>query len=236
MSKRDYRIDREHREKKRKMKQKAILALAAIVLLATFTAVARASFTLSDGIDGYVYGNGMPAEGITVHVYNSLDQLEGYGVEPGDVQGVLGTDVTDASGFFHIAWLYAHGGTYKVVAETPVGDLVEYVVVNCGATTCVNFNFCEQSPGLTPGFWKNNLAVYLNIHNGNRGYSDPEGSPTVTKETMGAFFDSLAGTYDLDQLYRELCPQLDGKTSDIRDAAANIFNVAAGLSPGPPWA
>lgn len=92
------------------------------------------------------------------------------------------------------------------------------------------------APGLTPGFWKNNLAVYLGLANGKRGYSDPTGSPTVTKDTMGNFFDSLAGTYDLNQLYRNLCPQLDGTTAAIRDAAANVFNVAAGLSPGPPWA
>jgi hypothetical protein len=94
-------------------------------------------------------------------------------------------------------------------------------------------------PGLTPGFWKNNLAVYLGLANGNRGYSDPTGSPTVTKDTMGAFFTSLddtkGGPYDLMQLYRNLSPQLDGITPDIRNAAANIFNVAAGLSPGPPW-
>jgi hypothetical protein len=90
--------------------------------------------------------------------------------------------------------------------------------------------------GLTPGFWKNNLAVYLGLANGNRGYSNPTGSPTVTKDTMEDFFDGLAGTYDLNQLYRELCPQFDGTTAAIRDAAANVFNVAAGLPPGPPWA
>jgi len=97
----------------------------------------------------------------------------------------------------------------------------------------------EKEPGLTPGFWKNNLAVYLGLAKGNRGYSDPTGSPTVTKDTMGAFFagldDNLGGPYDLEQLYRNLCPQLDGITADIRDAAANVFNVEAGLSEGPPW-
>jgi hypothetical protein len=237
LSRRDYRIDIKYREKERRMKQKAILALAAIVLLATFTAVAHATYGITEGVDGYVYGDGMPAQGITVHVYNSLNQLEGYGVEPGNVQGQLGTDITDASGYFHIAWLKGEGNTYKVVAETPVGDIPLYVQVSCGQTTRFNFYFehCERSPGLTPGFWKNNLAVYLGLANGDRGYSDPTGSPTVTKDTMGAFFDSLAGTYDLNQLYRELCPQLDGTTADIRNAAANIFNVAAGLSPGPPW-
>jgi hypothetical protein len=119
--------------------------------------------------------------------------------------------------------------------------LVDWIDGNYGNNYChLPVEIYEQpppppSPGLTPGFWKNNLAVYLGLANGNRGYSDPTGSPTVTKDTMGDFFDSLAGTYDLNQLYRELCPQLDGTTADIRNAAANIFNVAAGLSPGPPW-
>jgi hypothetical protein len=118
-----------------------------------------------------------------------------------------------------------------------------------GQSPCVNLPtedtvFCSlkaglvcvpTGAGLTPGFWKNNLAVYLGLAKGNRGYSDPTGSPTVTKDTMEDFFDGLAGTYDLNQLYRELCPQLDGTTAAIRDAAANVFNVAAGLLPGPPW-
>lgn len=117
----------------------------------------------------------------------------------------------------------------------------DVVAVICMPSSCVQVSIveleipCEQPPGLTPGFWKNNLAVYLGLANGKRGYSDPTGSPTVTKDTMGDFFDSLAGTYDLNQLYRNLCPQLDGTTAAIRDAAANVFNVAAGLSPGPPW-
>ncbi len=225
--------------KERNMKQKAILAIATVVLLATFTAVAHATYTINEGVDGYVYGNGMPAEGIYVRVYNSTDQLEGYGVEPGPTQGLPGTDITDASGYFHIAWLSGLGNTYKVVAETPVGDLEQYVQVGCGSTVRLCFNFCYGEPGLTPGFWKNNLAVYLGLANGNRGYSDPTGSPTVTKDTMGDFFagldDTKGGPYDLMQLYRELCPQLDGITADIRNAAANIFNVEAGLSPGPPW-
>jgi hypothetical protein len=97
----------------------------------------------------------------------------------------------------------------------------------------------EGEPGLTPGFWKNNLAVYLHLAKGNRGYSNPEGATEVTKDTMGDFFaaldDTLAGPYDLMQLYRDLCPQLDGITAQIRNEAANIFNVAAGLAQGPPW-
>jgi hypothetical protein len=108
--------------------------------------------------------------------------------------------------------------------------MLALMIANVYADGC-----CGCAPGLTPGFWKNNLAVYLGLANGNRGYSDPTGSPTVTKDNMGAFFDSLAGTHDLNQLYRNLCPQLDGTTADIRNNAANIFNLAAGLAAGPPW-
>jgi hypothetical protein len=90
---------------------------------------------------------------------------------------------------------------------------------------------CHQSPGLTPGFWKNNLAVYLGIANGNRGYSDPTGATTVTKDSMGNFFASLAGTYNLYQLYAYLSYRGGGSAgATIRNDAANIFNEAAGLA------
>ena len=115
------------------------------------------------------------------------------------------------------------------------GQYIGVKLVNAGQDFLIKVQIPSRNPGLTPGFWKNNLAVYLKLANGNRGYSDPTGSPIVTKGTMADFFDSLAGKYDLQQLYRDLCPQLDGKTAQIRDKAANVFNVEAGLSPGPPW-
>jgi hypothetical protein len=87
-------------------------------------------------------------------------------------------------------------------------------------------------PGLTPGFWKNNLAVYLGYANGNRGYSDPTGALLVTKGTMAAFFDTFPHA-TLEKLYTDLTTM--GNNAAIRDAAANVLNVAAGLSPGPPW-
>jgi len=127
----------------------------------------------------------------------------------------------------------ANGGDFVSGPGETVAVLAD---VEGGQDLIIELTVPGLAPGLTPGFWKNNLAVYLGLAKGNRGYSDPTGSPTVTKDTMGDFFDSLAGTYDLNQLYRELCPQLDGTTAAIRDAAANVFNVAAGLSPGPPWA
>jgi hypothetical protein len=94
---------------------------------------------------------------------------------------------------------------------------------------------CHRSPGLTPGFWKNNLAVYLGIANGNRGYSDPTGALYVTKATMGAFFagldENLGGPYNLSELYDDLSYRGGGAAgAAIRNNAANIFNNAAGLA------
>jgi hypothetical protein len=139
------------------MKQKVALGLTALLLLATLAITAHASWTITEGVDGYVYGNGTPVQGIVVRVYNvTSGELEGYGVIPGapPTKGELGTDITDESGYFHIAWLYGYGVTYKVVAETPVGDIIEYVQVYCGSTTRVNFcyYYCY-----TIGYWKNHL-------------------------------------------------------------------------------
>jgi hypothetical protein len=138
------------------MRQK-LATLVAIFLAASLVITVKATYTLSDGIDGYVYGNGMPVEGITVYVYNSSDMLEGYSVEAGNTQGTLGTDVTDVNGYFHIAWLYAHGTTYKVVAVTPVGNLTQYTTVNCGSTVRLCFNYSYGGEPFTIGYWKNHL-------------------------------------------------------------------------------
>lgn len=137
------------------MRQKVALGLTALLLLATLTITAHASWTEYEGIDGYVYGYGTPVQGIVVRVYNvTSGELEGYGVIPGDppTKGELGTDITDENGYFHIAWLYGYGFTYKVVAETPVGDITQYVKVNCKATTRVNFCYHYY---YTIGYWKN---------------------------------------------------------------------------------
>ena len=151
--------------------------------------------------------------------------------------GYTETEITN------MGWTYTAAADAMYTAALTHGSFVptagEWKAVLCeaeeGQDFLIKIQIPNESPGLTPGFWKNNLAVYLGYANGNRGYSDPEGSPTVTKATMADFFDSLAGTYDLNQLYSDLCPQLTGTTAEIRNAAANIFNVEAGLAPGPPW-
>ncbi len=141
------------------MKQKLLAVLALFFVLSLVTTV-KAGYQFNDGVDGYVYCNGLPAEGITIHVYNAADALEGYGVNDDNSQGALGTDVTDANGYFHIAWLYAYSGTYKVVAETPVGDLIQYVIVDCGVTTRICFSYSCGGEPKTPGYWKNHPEAW----------------------------------------------------------------------------
>lgn len=121
----------------------------------------NASWTITEGVDGYVHRNETPVQGIVVRVHNiTTDMLEGYGVKDDDSQGMLGTDITDADGYFHIAWLYGYGVTYKVVAETPVGDIIQYVEVYCGSTTQVNFTYCYEAEPYTIGYWKNHPEAW----------------------------------------------------------------------------
>jgi hypothetical protein len=107
---------------------------------------------------------------------------------------------------------------------------------------------CCVGPGLSPGFWKHNLGVYLGEANGS--YSDPGvtglriaeapyylvgPSPPVTKYNMEAWFDALAGApwnVDLEQAYADLNTKGGGAAgAATRVAAANIFNYWADLYP-----
>ena len=82
--------------------------------------------------------------------------------------------------------------------------------------------------GLSPGFWKHNVGVYLGERRGS--YSDPEGSLVVSKDTMEAWLGSLG--LDLQALYDQLNTKGGGtEGAAIRVGAANIFNALAGLQP-----
>ena len=116
-----------------------MLLLLAISILSSANLV-QASYSANDGIDGYVYASGVGKPGLTVHVYRN-NQLEGYGFGHFGEAIWLGTDVTDANGFFRIAYLAAHGYTYRVEVLTEVGTLIQEGQVNCGATTHVRFDY-----------------------------------------------------------------------------------------------
>jgi hypothetical protein len=82
--------------------------------------------------------------------------------------------------------------------------------------------------GLSPGFWKHNVGVYLGERGGS--YSNPEGSSVVSKDTMGDWLASLG--LDLQALYDDLNTKGGGAAgAAIRVGAANIFNALAGLQP-----
>ena len=127
----------------------------------------------------------------------------------------------------------------KILVGTATVALLSLIVV-ASASACVG-------SGLSPGFWKHNLGVYLGEANG--AYSDPgitavrivEGgkpagpSPAVTKDNMDAWFAALAGApwnLDLAQLYEDLCTKGGGaEGAALRVAAANEFNYWADLYP-----
>ncbi len=133
--------------------------LMSVLLLFPVTAV-NASWSGLDGIDGYVYSGGVGVGGITIHVYRG-GLLEGYKYGHYGEPAWLGTDVTDANGYFHIAYLYAHGETYVVEAITPCGVLTQTVTVDCGNTVRVDFNCPPPGTG-TPGYWKNHPEAWPN--------------------------------------------------------------------------
>ena len=85
-------------------------------------------------------------------------------------------------------------------------------------------------PGLSPGFWKHNVGVYLGYANG--AYSDPGYPPPCpSKEGMAAFFAQW-DTSSLEDLYDDLSTRGGGAAgAATRVNAANVFNTAADLSP-----
>jgi hypothetical protein len=124
--------------------------------------------------------------------------------------------------------------------------LVGMMAVALVSLMAVNVYACV-GPGLSPGFWKHNLGVYLGEANGK--YSDPGvtairiaemGNPAgpsqaVTKDNMAWWFAQLAGApwnLDLEQLYEDLCTKGGGAAgAATRVGAANVFNYWADLYP-----
>jgi hypothetical protein len=92
---------------------------------------------------------------------------------------------------------------------------------------------CTPTPppcdgGLSPGFWKHNLAVYFGDSTGS--YSDPVGATNVDKDSMGTWLAGLS--VDLGQLYIDLSTKGGGAAgAATRVDAANILNDLAGLGP-----
>lgn len=60
------------------MRQKMILVLVVLLMLTVLLSSAYASWSINEGIDGYVYRCGTPVEGMIVQVYDSSGSLVGY--------------------------------------------------------------------------------------------------------------------------------------------------------------
>ena len=100
---------------------------------------------------------------------------------------------------------------------------------------------CTGCPGLTPGFWKHNLKVYLtsvwdeDLTNG--AYSaayDLKMSDIGMGQLLGQIRDAfgLDPSYSLQTLAEELLAALEGPGNSMdRTNAANWFNWFMGLTP-----
>jgi len=173
-----------------------------------------------------------------------------------------GVDISQAiwyfvnGGSFPIASLQADGYPFAIpsaLAEAMVADAEangvgfipgpgQIVAVICDPTdAAVQDTIIEltvpgerQGPGLTPGFWKHNVGVYLtaqsydDVHV-NGAYSNPTGSTIVTKDTMATFLSAWTNA-ELYDLWLDMSTIGGGAAgAATRNNAANVFNEAAGL-------
>jgi len=138
----------------------SLLVIALLAISLSAIAPVMAGDTINEGVNGTVYENGVPVAGITIHVYReSTGQLEGYGVNDDNTKGLLGTDVTDENGYYHIAWLWT-GVTYVVEAVTPCGTFTEeFTLSSCGETAQVDFCYTCVEPR-TVGYWKTHPCMW----------------------------------------------------------------------------
>lgn len=133
-----------------------------------------------------------------------------------------GWTFTAAAGAMYTAAL-AHG-----TFDPSAGDWVGVRLVTSGQDLLIKIQL-PLSPGLTPGFWKHNVGVFLELANG--AYSDPVGATTVTKATMGAWLDAGWTNAELLALYNAMSTIGGGAAgAATRNNAANVFNEAAGLA------
>ena len=167
------------------------------------------------------------------------------GVSSGDIAARYGLDPNyhpaDALAMYNAANTAAGAafvpGTGQLVA-------VEVVTVGDAQDLIIELTIPSQGgPGLTPGFWKHNVGVYLTSvgvlsgkNSVNGAYSDPTNSPVVSKDTMGDWLASLdsanGGPLNLLALYNDMNLQGGGAAgAATRNNAANVFNALAGLAP-----
>ncbi len=97
-------------------------------------------------------------------------------------------------------------------------------------------DFCQPycSPGFTPGFWKHNIEVRLDLTNGK--YSAFVGPPSdgvkLTDAIMNGLLEDIQNNYGSWITFEILLEALQGPGWSVdRTNAANLLNEAAGYGP-----
>ncbi len=87
---------------------------------------------------------------------------------------------------------------------------------------------CEcKLDGLSPGFWKHNIAVYFGENPAK--YNVPhEGEPRITEEPLDGYLDAIGVTAE--NAYAALTAKGKG-SAETRLDMANAFNAVAGYTP-----
>jgi hypothetical protein len=112
--------------------------------------------------------------------------------------------------------------------ETVTGPILAVICLPEDSNTCAQVSIIELErciPGLSPGFWKHNIGVYLGLKKG--AYSSPyEG---FDRSTMPTFLESLG--IDLEDAFAALSARGGGAIAQARLDMANALNAAAGFQP-----
>ena len=219
-----------------------------------------AGYSVHNGLyPGWCIDNTENMERTTNHdviLYSSLTPPTALsGIEWGAINYILNHKQGTMLDVQNAIWYFTNGKSVSGTAQTMVTEALANLNYDpstiCGATLaiiCYDDNpsnnvqntiiEIEKSciPGLSPGFWKHNVGVYLteigtlqDKHAVNGAYSDPTNSPVVNKESMSAWLGGLG--LDLEALYNGLNTKGGGaEGAATRVNAANVFNALAGLS------
>lgn len=123
----------------------------------------------------------------------------------------------------------------KTIVGLAAVALLSMMIANAYARIPVREpSFCEwECQGLTPGFWKHNLQVYLDHTNGKYSAAyETKVTPTIMTNLLTSIKGALSSQLTLDALAHQLLEnlQLPGWESD-RTNTANWFNYFMGFGP-----
>ena len=124
----------------------------------------------------------------------------------------------------------------KILMSTVTVALIALMIANVYAVSVPTPTFCEPycSCGFTPGFWKHNISVRLELTNGK--YSAFKGAPQdgvkLTDDIMDDLLEAINTKYGTSLEFEDLLANLKLKGWDpLRTNTANLFNEAAGYGP-----